>query len=212
MLDDPTLLSGVAVALEKAINSALCYDPGTRSKLNELEGCSLKIHCLAPEFSLLFYLRRDHIEVGTYSEAVADIEISGKLVDFLQAIENGKHSYAESRLTISGKISRLNDLKTIFSQLDIDWEEPLTELFGTLSGHALAEGLRGSWQWANQQKSQFEKLLSPYLSEELRILPARTELNAFYNKVDEFRSRVERSAARIARLEKALTPSNPNCN
>lgn len=205
MLNDPTLATAIAAALEKTLNHALRYDPGTRHKLSELEGCRVKIVSTAPEFCLCLSLRDQQIEVGTLGEGTADVEISGRLIDFLQALGREGHSLADSGLRIAGNLGRLNQLKAIFSNVDIDWEEALIEVFGTLAGHALAQAIRSGWQWARQQHHQVETFLPPYLTEELKLLPSATELSSFYQQVDEFRAGVERLGARIARLEKKFT-------
>lgn len=207
---DPSISVAIALILEKSLNQALQYDPATRLKLSALANKSVKITVSQPSIALTFCLLDDSIQVKTYSENDADVEISGTALDFLTAIEGSKHSMADSQLNISGKITVLNHLKEILSDIDIDWEEPLNEIFGVIPGHTLAESLKSSWHWLRQQTQGLQHGIPTYLSEELRAIPTQCELEHFYDEVDQLKSSATRLEAKLKRIQKKILPPLPD--
>lgn len=198
---DPSLSVTIAAILEKCITVALKYDPATRSKLSNLNEKAVKIAITEPEIEFYFCIIDNEIEVKVYSDIQADAVISGKALDFFSAIGNSNHSFAESNLCIAGKITLLNQLQEILSDLDIDWEEPLNEFLGVIPGHTIAETVRSSCHWLARQSKDATEAIPEYLCEELRAMPSNSELEHFYESVDQLKSSTTRLAAKIQRLQ-----------
>ncbi len=203
MLNDPSIHTALGIAIEKCLNTALKYDPGTRHKLSALAGKIIKLNCQSPDITLIFIIEKDNLRVHTVDEDIeADIEISGQSKDFLSLIGKDPHSLSDINIDISGKVNLLNQIKEILGDLDIDWEEPLTEWLGIVPGHAVAENIRKVFAWGERQKQEFEARLPEYLTEELRAVPSQPELAKFYEDVDSVVSSVQRLEARIERLKR----------
>lgn len=202
MFNDPSIHVALGIALEKCLNTALKYDPGTRYKIEALAGTQIKVCTHAPDITLIFIIEEKNIRVQTVDEDIdADVTISGLFTDFLALVGQDSHSLSDLNIEISGKVSLLNTIKEILSDIDIDWEEPLTEWLGTVPGHAAAKTIRQTFSWSERQKKQFEERLPEYLTEELKAIPSRTELTIFYESVDELASHTQRLEARLARLK-----------
>lgn len=199
--NDPTLSMALLSGLEKAINLALKYDPATQRKLASFDGVWLKLEISDLDFSFYFssenqhvLLRSSHLDIET-----PDATITGEWLDFVK-LQEAQHSFANSSIHVSGKSGVLNELQSISADLDIDWEQALTETLGVVPGHLLAQSLRATHRFAKQSQHTFESHFADYLTEELRAIPSSFELEAFYQEVGEIKSDVDRLEARLNTL------------
>jgi ubiquinone biosynthesis protein UbiJ len=85
---------------------------------------------------------------------------------------------------------------------NIDWEEPLSKLFGDSVAHEVGRGVRGLVSWARVASETFSSDLGEYLREERRLTPTQLEVDDFTAHVDRVRDDVERLELRIARLDR----------
>ncbi len=206
MFNDPSIDSAIGLALEKSLNLALKYDPSTRNKLQALQDKSVRVRCESPALSLTFFITQENIRVSSVDDGYsADVTISGQARDFLKLIGQPTHSLNDLHIDVSGKVNLLNHIKNILSDVDIDWEEPLTEILGIVPGHALAESIRSTFGWVKRQSHDFEEALPDLLTEELRALPSESELNDYYKNVDQLSSASQRIDARVQRLKNILS-------
>jgi len=205
MTNDPTINTAIGAAIEKCLNFALKYDPASRNQLSALENYILCVHAQSPELKLYFTATHNKIDVRSHSDSEPDVSVSGKAIDFILAMAGPKHSLADSHISVSGKIHLLNLIKALLADLDIDWEQALTEIVGVVPGHAAAEATRTSMRWIKQQTSYALTSLPDYLAEELRAIPSKTELENFYDGVDQLKSASQRLEAKIVRLKKSLS-------
>ncbi|MFL0804996.1 MAG: SCP2 sterol-binding domain-containing protein [Agarilytica sp.] len=206
MLNDPSVASAIGLILEKSLNLALNYDPGTRNKLQALRDKSVRVKCESPTLLLTFFISQDSIRVHTVDDGnLADVTISGQTRDFIKLIGQPAHNLNDLHIDVSGKVNILNHIQNILSDIDIDWEEPLTEILGVIPGHALAESIRSTLNWAQRQTRDFKDALPDLLTEELRVLPSESELNDYYKNVDQLASASQRIDARVQRLKSTLS-------
>lgn len=201
---DPTLLGALTATLEKLVNGALRYDPGTQAALAKLAGKVLAVESTFPP--LTFYLLPQpatadvHLAVHAYCDLPPDTRLKGSLPAILALTLGPRHSLANSGVQVSGNPALLADLQAILANLDIDWEEPITDFLGTSIGHPFAELVRTQWQWTRNNVQKAQVALGDYLTEELRATPSKIELELFCAQVDQARAHSERLAARVQRL------------
>lgn len=202
---DPTLLGALTAALEKAVNAALRYDPGTRTALSRLAGRVLAIESTFPP--LTFYLQPQaeqsgaSLSIHAYCETPVETTLRGSLPAILALTFGSQHSLANSGVEVTGNTGLLAELQDIFANLDMDWEEPITDVLGSTLGHPFSQLLRKQWQWTNNNIGKAQRFLGDYITEELRATPSRSELEIFYQDVDQVRSDTERLALRVRRLQ-----------
>lgn len=201
---DPTLLGALTATLEKTINAALRYDPGTRVALGKLAGRVLAIESTFPPVTL--YLQPQNEESGTslsihaYCETPVETTLRGALPAILALTFGSQHSLANTGVEVTGNPGLLAALQDVFANIDIDWEEPVNDVLGSALGHPFAQMLRKQWQWGHSNIDKAQKFMGDYITEELRATPSRSELEHFYQSVSQTRSDTERLAQRIRRL------------
>ena len=206
---DPTIVGALTATLEKLVNGALRYDPGTQAALAKLAGKVLAVESTFPP--LTFYLLPQpatadvNLAIHAYYELPADTRLKGSLPAILALTLGSQHSLANSGVEVSGNSAILADLQEILANLDIDWEEPITDLLGASIGHPFAELVRSQWQWTRTSLKKAQTGLGDYLTEELRATPSKVELDLFCAQVDHTRADTERLAARIQHLSERFS-------
>lgn len=192
------LITGAALAVcEKIINKALDYDPATRLGLAKCEGKILAVKISAPPCKCFVFFQEDSLRLMTNWDADVDTEISGSPLALAQLASTPVHNLKDSGVTVAGDLQLLSDLQHVIRNLDIDWEEILTQIFGDLIGHQTAEVIRKSTAWKKQQTEKFQRLAGEFVTEELHAIPSKVELEIFYQQVDELRLAADRLMARV---------------
>lgn len=196
----------ILTPLELAIKQLVRTDPVARRRLQGLQGKVIAVVLSSP--SVTFYLLpvADGVEFS-FSDHQADCTLAGSWIDFLEVAED-EHRLFSSKIVVQGDHQLAAELKSILTQLDIDWEGLMASHIGDLPAHQLAKLFTSSRNYAEKTSSLLFEDLSDYLHEELRIAPAKPELQQFYSAVDELRLRVDRLQARTQQLEKAQNPSS----
>lgn len=201
---DPTARALFTSVIEKSINTALQYDPGTRHRLDKLQGKQLALHCQTPDIDLFFYILDKTFYVMSESDHTSDVALSGKLMDIVNLVVKGEKSLSDSGVTVSGKISVLTDYQDAFKHLDIDWEEPLHQLLGNVAGQAVAQTISELGLWGKAVLSNGRDQVPIILKEELKLIPHEVELETFYENVEQLQSDVNRVSAKIQRLRQRV--------
>ena len=128
--------------------------------------------------------------------------MAGSSSDFfkLATSTDPANALINGELELHGDSNALIELQKIAKQLDLDWEEPLANIFGDVIGHQLGRGLRKSFSLAKHFFTSIQRQTSEYIKEESDLLPADWELNRFYNDVDSLKLRTERLEAKLHKL------------
>lgn len=207
MIDDPTVKTALASALETAINTALGYDPGTRIALAKLTGI-VAVECTKPEITLYWHSYDKGIKVLCHCEDTPSVRLRGSLPALINLMMQPNSNLANSGVEVLGNTALLAKLQSILKQLDIDWEIPLNNVLGDVVGHPIAELIRKKAAWSQYQAQQIPYWLGEYLTEELRSTPTQTELQQFYEDVDTVRMDTDRLLARMQQLNNTLAAKN----
>lgn len=197
---DATFSTAALAGLEKAINTALRYDPGTRLALSQLANQVLAIDITTPAFSFYFTPDSDGVWLMGHWEGEVHTRLRGSLPALIKLARNEHTSFADSGAEVIGNTGLLVDLQGLLKNLDIDWEEALSERVGDMAGHQSAQAIRNGLNYSRERASEVKRLTSEFLTEELRTLPNKHELEDFFRAVDETRLGVDRAEARVQQL------------
>lgn len=201
-----TLTIAALASAEKMINAALRYDPATRIGLTQLEGKIIALQITTPGITIFMMPMDDELRLMSSWDGDVDTRITGSLLALAQLSQTEIHNLKDSGVTVMGDLSLLADLQRLVKNLDIDWEEMLSQFTGDIIGHQTAQLIRAKLSWAKDRAKSGQRLTSEFLTEELKTLPGKAELNDFYQQVDDLRLAVDRAAARV---EKLLTERKP---
>lgn len=206
---DPTITTLVTTAIEKSVNFALKYDPATRESLSSMNGTRALLKSQSPTINILltiwdaelgFFL----VPIDESNTIESEVQLEGKFEDLVSLVLTKKHSLSDTNVSVSGKIGTLTKLQSIFEQLEIDWEDALTEYLGTVPGHQASQLIRHAIRRSTQNKQFIQENFPEYLTEELKVTPNKIEFELFTQQLDSLRSAADRLEAKIQRIQKNL--------
>jgi ubiquinone biosynthesis protein UbiJ len=209
-------VQSVAIAgLQAIVNQVLELDPELAEGLAELEGAVLEVHVQGVDKRFQLHPSETGVGVvlvdgdGQRSAVVPDVTISGPpftLLRLLGSLESAD-GVLPPDVSVSGELQLVQELTRLAKRANIDWEEPLSKLFGDSVAHEIGRGVRGFIAWTRAASETFSSDMGEYLREERRLAPTRLEVDDFATHVDQVRDDVERLGVRIARLtSRALEP------
>jgi ubiquinone biosynthesis protein UbiJ len=201
----------VAIAgLQAIVNQVLALDPELAESLAELEGTVLEAHVQGVEKRIQLHPSATGVGVvlvdgdGQQSAVVADVTISGppftllRLLGSLESVDG----VLPPDVSVSGELQLVQRLTRLVKRANIDWEEPLSKLFGDSVAHEIGRGVHGFVSWARAASETFSSDVGEYLREERRLAPTRLEVDDFATHVDQVRDDVERLEVRVTRLNR----------
>jgi len=195
-----TLTIAALASAEKMLNAALRYDPATRIGLAQLEGKILAVQITTPSITIFVMPMDDELRLMGNWDGDVDTRITGSLLALAQLGQKEIHNLKDSGVTVMGDLSLLADMQRLVKNLDIDWEEMLSQFTGDIIGHQTAQLISAKFGWAKDRAKSAQRLTSEFLTEELKALPAKPELDDFYRQVDDLRLVVDRAAARVEKI------------
>ncbi len=197
------MLATAAIAsAEKMINAALQYDPATRIGLARLSGKILAVNITTPNLPLFVMAMDDEVRLMNHWDGDVDTRISGSLLALAQLSQTEIYNLKDSGVTVMGDITLLADWQQLLKNVDIDWEDMLSQFTGDIIGHQTAMLIRTQLGWVKDRAASAQRLTREFLTEELKTIPSKPELEDFYQQVDELRLAVDRAAARVEKMIK----------
>jgi len=207
------ILAPLMAAIEVAINQYLALDPDSPKMLQQINGKVIKLHVTSPQLELFLLPAHNSIQVLNNYQDLPDTTISGTLFAFMNmgvAAEHEKNQAVFSgKINIDGDIPLGQKFQALFENLDIDWEEHLSHVFGDIIAHKLGNLGRQFFSWGKQSHHSLAMDGAEFLQYETRDLLEKREVAEFLKQVDTLRSDVDRIEARIRRLSNSL---NQKCS
>lgn len=197
--------ANLLAGLEAVLNRYLRLDPDAVARLNALRQRCIAIELVPPE--LIFYVlpAENGIRLRARIEGEPDTVLRGSPLGLARlglGSQEGKTLFSGS-VSISGDVETGQAFKRILDELEIDWEEQLSRLTGDVVAHQLGNLARRAGTALQQARHTLAQDIGEYLQEELRVLPARIEIENFNAEVTRLGMDCDRLEARIRRLRAA---------
>ncbi len=187
--------------IERGINRILALDPQTPERLAPLAGRSLGLRLSEPAVALRvdFHqqglgLSRDETDM-TDCDAVLEATLAG-LTGLV--LSRGKRS---RDVSFRGDIGTIQEVRSLFAELNVDIEAELSKLIGESAAAQLAETGRAGSAWGARSLETLLRNAGELATEERRWLPSREEVRHFSDDVDHLRDDVDRFEARLRQIE-----------
>jgi ubiquinone biosynthesis protein UbiJ len=190
--------------IEQAVNTVIAMDPAAAGRLAQLHGRVIAIRLTGIGLELFFVPAADgRLQLLGSIEDKPDCRLCGSPLDLMRSGDKtkGPAQLFAGRVTIDGDTELAQRFGDIVGGLDIDWEEQLARLTGDVFAHEVGTAARRTARWGKRSTEVLGSDLAEYLTEEARLLPHRSEVDAFLDEVDKLRDDLERLAARVQRLE-----------
>ena len=203
MLIKPLLIT----ILETALNRYLALDNNKEDLLIPLKG---KIIALTIQpFNETLYLcpASDSIQIIDQITAQPDTTISGSVwaLGLMGVSTKPMRSVFSGEIKIEGDIQTGKQFQAVFKKLDIDLEGLLAQYTGHDLASRISQFFRSGQEWGKESIETFKLNTAEFLQEETRDLPAKPEIDIFYQQVDELRNASDRLNSRVERLINSIT-------
>jgi len=193
---------GFLHALEQALNRLLRLDADAMQRMARLDGRCIGIDLQG--VGLRFYLRpgREQVHITAQSEQV-DTMLHGTPLALarLGAGSDAGRTLFSGDVTITGDVETGQAFKAILDDIDIDWEEQLAQLTGDVFAHQAGNAVRRLGRALRHGSATLQQDLGEYLKEELRVVPARIEVENLAAEIQRTRTDTDRLEARVRRLQ-----------
>jgi ubiquinone biosynthesis protein UbiJ len=185
------------VAFNKLLNSYLGLDPESTRRLQALSGKRLEMRWQETDVSLTLYFTDTGVVATLQPYPEPDTIIIASLWGFLQLGVSAlpQTGLLPENVEIHGDVDVAQQVKTLFSHLEIDWEEYLSYAVGDVVAHQMGRAARAIKAFGAQTSDSLTQSVTEYLQEEVSLLPPREAVSDFCREVDELRDDVERFAA-----------------
>jgi ubiquinone biosynthesis protein UbiJ len=200
------LPSGFRHTLETVLNRYLRLDPEAAARMAGLAGRCIAIELRGIDLTLFMQPGEQGIRIPGEVQQHVDTTLHGTPLALARlglGADTGKSLFSGD-VTISGDVETGQAFKDILDDMDIDWEEQLSQFTGDVIAHQVGNMARHTRRVLSHGRVTLERDLGEYLREELRVLPARIEVDNFSADVDRIRTDTDRLAARIRRLQKTV--------
>jgi len=190
--------------LESVINQYLAMGPETLDKLAVFNGKIIKLEMTGINRAYYLFPNDSGIQVKTEHEGPVDTVLSGSPVSLFKMglVANAADMLLKGEVEISGDTRLGHQFKNVFSQMDIDWSEPLANMLGDSVAYQIQQSGKRLGQWGKDTIKSVSRSVSEYLQEESRDVVTETELEIFNDAVDQLRNDVDRLQAKIRSLSK----------
>ncbi len=193
--------------LQEVLNRVLQLDQASVEKLQALEGRRIELHLQVPDIALAVEVHNQHLVVGPINaEQEPDISFKTKLSGLLNNLpmfSEGKSAVGAMRISGDVELARL--LQDLAKQFDPDWQEPFVKTLGPVFGPQVAKILKEGFRHAKISAANFMQSGAEYVTEEVRVVVSKAELNDFNAQVDKIRQHGDRLQARVDQLLKQNT-------
>lgn len=185
--------------LESVINRYLALDPEMLGNLAEFNGKVIKLEMTGINKTLYMLPNDSGIQVLAEYEGAVDTVLRGTPISMFKMglVSNAANLLLKGEIEISGDTRLGHRFKNVFSQMDIDWSEPLANLVGDSLAYQLQQTGSKLGRWGKESVKSVSTSFSEYLQEESRDVVTDTELNLFNEAVDRLRDDVDRLQAKI---------------
>jgi len=191
------------IVLQKAINHALALDDAMPAKIQALDGKVLEI-IISPlnvNFFMQFTQHELHLLADYSGHADTVIRSSPLGLIRLSVLPASKvRSLFNDKIRMTGDVELGQQVKTLFDEIDIDWEGHLARFTGDVVAFQVGSLFRQGLAFKRQLGESLRHDVTDYLQEELRAFPPREEVTDFFNDIDDLSLRVERTAANLRLL------------
>lgn len=195
-------LEAALLPVAKVLNRNIQATTPARELCRQLSGTVVAIRVRNTALTAWFIVHDDSLELATESDREPDVSISGSILTLASmAGESGLKSIRAGSLELTGDPVLADDFQRLLSYARPDIEEELSGIVGDAAAHRIGEIARSVGNWSRDARETMGENIREYLQEESRDLPSRFEVERFSRELNVLRDDVERTEARLARLE-----------
>ncbi len=196
------LIQSITAGVESLVSHTLQYDPASQQKISALTDI-LAIELSSPEATVYLRGQTDGIAIFNHCESPVSTHIKGSAISLLSLLKPNAN-LAKSGVSVVGNTQLLQQWQSVLQQLDIDWEEAISQIIGDIAGPIASQQLHNVFHWASSQAKEQQRLMGEYLTEELKLIPTQAETDRLAERITKTQMDMDRLAAKVQRLKKTV--------
>ncbi|GMR06745.1 MAG: hypothetical protein BMS9Abin25_1366 [Gammaproteobacteria bacterium] len=182
-------------------------DPTTLERLGELDGKVIALDFESTDFTLYMFPSLTGILLRNEWNGEIDVHMKGTPSELLKMGMANKAPVTPGKINIKleGDLHVGQQFKKILDDMQIDWEDLLSQHIGDIAAYHTSRFVRGIHERIRETIKTTAMNSSEYLRFEAEILPADWRVDEFIDDVDRIREDIDRMAMRVERLLKNQT-------
>lgn len=192
--------------LETGVNQLHRLDNSASNKRKLLQDNIIGVRLKEINFPLYFIISQQHIDIVSQfsGEPNCFISVSIKAIDKLQDNQQTTTLIKSGQLEVEGDIQLVQQFASLMTELEIDWEELLSEKVGDVLAHKISYHFQQLKQHSKLQLNQLKNQSALYLTEEIKIAPSALEVTHFCDQVDSLQTQADKLQLKLTELTNKL--------
>jgi len=193
-------------ALETALNKYLSLDEDISLFLTPLAGKVIAINITPFNETIYLCPSANIIQFMDVTHDTVDTTLTGSLSALgLMGLSNTPaRSFFSGDVSITGDLAVGQQFQQLFAKLDIDLEEQVSHLTGDVVAHKIGLFFKQAHHWHQESFNSIQLNITEFLQDESKDLPPEPEVNIFTQQVDKLSEDMDRTEAKIQRLNQTL--------
>ena len=193
--------------LENYVNKILSKDEHTLHKLKKINNKVIVFKFLNTKIKLYVIPVINGLSISMTSKRKADVLINTTPSNFIKMLLSSRYNVSGTPvdMQVEGDISIAHDFEKIMRGLEIDIEDPMSNLLGDTLSYQIVRFTRRIGEVSLKSSEIMIKNLSEYLKFEVEMLPDELLIDEFLKEVDSIRNDVERVSQRIDNCSLLIT-------
>ena len=222
--------SALLAPFESLINQCIGMDQKLSKELSKHNGKILEIEVSVPSLDIFVFFYQSTVQLRFATEDDTkeddtkrddtrrsdnpDGKISGSASALLSILlrPNSDRSLVNRNVKISGDSEFIQEIQILFSDMEIDWQEPLSKLIGDIPTHSVGQLLNKLFSFTSDSSRVVTDNIDEYLHEEIRLVPPLNQIEMFDQELDSLKLKLDRLDARqqLARQQLNISVAENN--
>lgn len=182
------------IVVEGFTNHIISLDDSSAERLQQLADTRVRVTLSELGQPLTVTVVADRILMSWVDNDAVDCHIITRLAVLpeLRDTANITRLIKAGALDIEGDPMLAQRLSRLFTELDIDWEEQLSQRIGDVPAYFLSQAFQRGRKWLEQTLADQQAWIRDVLIEEKQILVSRAEFELFQQQIQQLRARCDR--------------------
>jgi ubiquinone biosynthesis protein UbiJ len=178
--------------LETGVNTLHQLDTSAKQKRKALDGIVIGVSLKEIEKPLYFVINHQKTDILSHFEGQTDCFIRLNVLALLELQDSHQLTklIKSGQLEVDGDIKMVQRFSLLLTEMDIDWEQHLSDKVGDILAHKLVYHAKQCKKQFFKQSNKAQIQLAEIITEELRLAPGPLEVAYFCDQVDDIEKQV----------------------
>ncbi|WP_022941126.1 ubiquinone biosynthesis accessory factor UbiJ [Psychromonas hadalis] len=183
----------VCAFVETALNKLHQLDSSAKQKRKALDGTIIGVALKEIDKPLYFVISQQQIDILGQYEGQADCFIRLNFLALIDLQDNHQltNLIKSGQLEVNGDIKVVQQFALLLTEMDIDWEDHLSNKVGDLVAHKLVYHIKQLNKQFCKQHNKAQKQLTEIITEELKLAPGPLEVAHFCDQVSDIEKQIQ---------------------